>query len=294
MFKNILVAGGGVLGSQIALQNAVHGKEVTVYDISDDAVAAAKKRVASFKDLLVVDIKEISDEQAQADIAKITYTSDLASALKGIDLVIEAVPESLAIKKDFWNKASEAADEQTVFATNSSSLLPSKIATFVDRPTKFIALHFANIVWAHNTAEIMAQPKTDTDLPAQMETFAQEIGMVPILVKKEQPGYVLNTMLMPFLSAGAYLWYHDIADPDKIDKTWMIATNAPYGPFGILDVVGLRTVVNILKNNQDAESQGIAEKLQKEYVDQGKLGTETGEGFYKYPDPTFKQADFLK
>lgn len=99
MFKKVLIAGGGVLGSQIALQNAVHGKEVTVYDISDDAVAAAKKRVASFKDLLVADIKEISDEQAQADIAKITYTSDLASALKGIDLVIEAVPESLAIKK---------------------------------------------------------------------------------------------------------------------------------------------------------------------------------------------------
>ncbi|CAH0417230.1 3-hydroxyacyl-CoA dehydrogenase [Periweissella fabaria] len=294
MFKNILIAGGGVLGSQIALQNAVHGKAVTIYDISAEAVATAKKWVASFKDLLVADIKEISDEQAQADIAKITYTSDLASALKGIDLVIEAVPESLDIKKDFWEKASDAADKETVFATNSSTLLPSKIATFVDRPDKFISLHFANIVWSHNTAEIMAQPKTESDLPTQMENFAREIGMVPILVKKEQPGYVLNTLLVPLLSAGMYLWYHDIADADTVDKTWMIATGAPYGPFGIIDMVGLRTVSNILQAGTNPDAQGMAKKLKTEYVDQGKLGTESGEGFYKYPDPTFKQADFLK
>lgn len=293
MLKKVLIAGGGVLGSQIALQNAVHGKEVTVYDISDDALATAKNHIAAFKDQLVKDTgKDATEVQRQIDA--IQYNADLAAALKGVDLVIEAVPESFDIKKDIWTKISSSADEKTIFVTNTSTMLPSKIAAITDRPAKFIAMHFANLVWSHNTAEIMAHAETNPDLPAQIHDFAKEIGLVPIMVKKEHASYLLNNMFNPFLTDGLSLWYNGIADFETIDKVWMIDLESQVGPFGLIDIVGLRTMINVLKATGTEEDAKIDEKLQTEFVDQGKTGAVGGEGFYKYPKPAFLDPDFLK
>ncbi|CAH0417231.1 3-hydroxyacyl-CoA dehydrogenase [Periweissella fabaria] len=293
MLEKVLVASGGVLGSQIALQNAVHGKTVTIYDISAEALAGAKKHIAAFKEQLIKDTgKDANEVQQQVDAIK--YEADLAAAVKGVDLVIEAVPESFEIKKDIWTKLSAAADAQTIFVTNTSTMLPSKIAAVVDRPAKFIAMHFANLVWAHNTAEIMAHAGTDPELPAQIHDFAKSIGLVPIMIKKEHASYLLNNMFNPFLTDGLSLWYNGIADYQTIDKVWMIDLESQAGPFGLIDIVGLRTMINVLKATGAEEDAKIAEKLQTEFVDQGKTGAVGGEGFYKYPQPAFLDPDFLK
>ncbi len=292
--EQVTVAGGGVLGSQIAYQCAFKGKNVTVYDIGDEAVAAAKERVEALRTAYKRDI-QATDEQFDAGLGRMSFTTDLGEAAKNADLVIEAIPEKPSIKHDFYQSLAKLAPEDTIFASNSSTYVPSTFATDTGRPDKFLNLHFANQIWLMNTAEIMGTNQTDPDIYNRIVSFAQQIGMVPIQLHKEQPGYVLNTLLMPLMGAAGMLWAHDVADPQTVDKTWMIATGAPKGPFGFYDMVGLRTAYNILCQRQgdNPQAKPLLDKL-KAMIDQGKLGEETGQGFYQYPDPDYRDPGFLK
>ncbi|MGV3489595.1 MAG: 3-hydroxyacyl-CoA dehydrogenase [Tuberibacillus sp.] len=295
-FKNITVAGSGVLGSQIAYQTAFKGFHVSVYDINDEAVEKAKERIAQLKPRYQKDLGASEDEVNKA-YNRIFFSSDLAEAVKDADLVIEAVPEVVQIKTDFYKKLAPLAPEKTVFATNSSTLLPSQFAEVTGRPEKFLALHFANEIWINNTAEIMKHPGTDSKVFEDVIEFAKAIGMVPLPLYKEQPGYILNSLLVPFLEAAQFLLLKEVADPETIDKTWMIATGSPKGPFAILDVVGITTAYNIANGKAEAGDEKfkpLADLLKTEYIDKGKLGKATGEGFYKYPNPSFENPDFLK
>ena len=292
--EQVTVAGGGVLGSQIAYQCAFKGKNVTVYDIGDEAVAAAKERVEALRTAYKRDI-QATDEQFDAGLGRMSFTTDLGEAAKNADLVIEAIPEKPSIKHDFYQSLAKLAPEDTIFASNSSTYVPSTFAADTGRPDKFLNLHFANQIWLMNTAEIMGTNQTDPDIYNRIVSFARQIGMVPIQLHKEQPGYVLNTLLMPLMGAAGMLWAHDVADPQTVDKTWMIATGAPKGPFGFYDMVGLRTAYNILSQRQgdNPQAKPLLDKL-KAMIDQGKLGEETGQGFYQYPDPDYRDPGFLK
>ena len=292
--EQVTVAGGGVLGSQIAYQCAFKGKNVTVYDIGDEAVAAAKERVEALRTAYKRDI-QATDEQFDAGLGRMSFTTDLGEAAKNADLVIEAIPEKPSIKHDFYQSLAKLAPEDTIFASNSSTYVPSTFAADTGRPDKFLNLHFANQIWLMNTAEIMGTNQTDPDIYNRIVSFARQIGMVPIQLHKEQPGYVLNTLLMPLMGAAGMLWAHDVADPQTVDKTWMIATGAPKGPFGFYDMVGLRTAYNILCQRQgdNPQAKPLLDKL-KAMIDQGKLGEETGQGFYQYPDPDYQDPGFLK
>ncbi|AEJ43115.1 3-hydroxyacyl-CoA dehydrogenase NAD-binding protein [Alicyclobacillus acidocaldarius subsp. acidocaldarius Tc-4-1] len=294
-FRNITVAGGGVLGSQIAYQTAFHGFPVVVYDVSDEALAKVRERLEKLKPNYMRDL-QASKEQVDAAMDRIRLTADLAGAVREADLVIEAVPEIPEVKREFYERLGKVAPAHTVFATNSSTLLPSQFAEATGRPEKFLALHFANSIWRHNTAEVMRHPGTDEQVFRDVIEFARAIGMVPLPLHKEQPGYILNSLLVPFLEAAQMLWVNEVADPETIDKTWMIATGAKEGPFAILDTVGIRTAYNIASGKAKAGNEAygkLAEKL-KAMIDEGKLGRESGEGFYRYPHPRFKQPDFLQ
>ncbi|WP_341872818.1 3-hydroxyacyl-CoA dehydrogenase NAD-binding domain-containing protein [Leucobacter insecticola] len=198
------------------------------------------------------------------------------------DIIIEAVPERLDIKQQTWEKVGNLAPEKTIFCTNSSTLMPSDIAPFTGRPEKFLALHFANEVWSKNTGEVMGHPGTDPAVFEAVAQFAEEIGMVPIRIHKEQPGYLLNSLLVPFLSAAGTLLVRGVASPEDIDKTWKIATGAPTGPFEIYDVIGMMTPYNLNKDSADPESRKFAEYIKTEYIDKGWLGKGSGRGFYEY------------
>ncbi|MBB3108866.1 3-hydroxybutyryl-CoA dehydrogenase [Paenibacillus phyllosphaerae] len=296
-FKQVTVAGSGVLGSQIAFQTAYKGFQVTVYDINDAALDKAKERIQALKPHYVHDLGA-AEADLEAAYNRIAFNSDLAQAVSQADLVIEAIPEVVPIKTEFYAKLGQAAPAHTVFASNSSTLLPSQFAEATGRPAKFLALHFANEIWKNNTAEIMGHPGTDEQVFNQVVAFAKAIGMVALPLHKEQPGYILNSLLVPLLEAAQQLLVKEVADPETIDKTWMVGTGAPLGPFAILDVVGINTAYNI--GNAKAQATGnplyekVANLLKTEYIDKGKLGRETGEGFYKYPNPSFASPDFLK
>ena len=278
--KNVTVLGTGVLGSQIAFQTATSGFAVTAYDINGDAIAAAKERFAELAKTYEAEVETAAGRTTEI-LASITFSSDLAAAVADADLIIEAVPEVLELKQDIYRKLAEAAPAKTIFATNSSTLLPSDLKDATGRPDRFLALHFANQIWKFNTAEVMGTADTDPEVFDTVVDFSAAIGMVPIPLHKEKAGYVLNSLLVPLLRAAGELAALGYAEPADVDNVWKIATGAPLGPFQIYDVVGLNTPYNLLSHG-DETAQQIAAWLKKNYIDEGKLGIATGEGFYNY------------
>jgi 3-hydroxybutyryl-CoA dehydrogenase len=279
--STVTVLGTGVLGSQIAFQSAFKGCIVTAYDINDDVLVGARKRFDALADTYAREVAGATQDDCRAALDRLTLTSDLAAAVDDADLVIEAIPEIVDLKRETFAKIGDFAPAKTIFATNSSTLLPSELKDATGRPDRFLALHFANRVWQFNTAEIMGTTDTDPDVYQRVVEFAKGIGMIPIELHKEKAGYVLNSLLVPFLHAAAELAAGGYADPADVDTTWRIATGAPLGPFQIYDIIGLNTPYNIMVHG-DAESQQLASWLKTNYIDQGKLGVESGEGFYKY------------
>jgi 3-hydroxybutyryl-CoA dehydrogenase len=279
--SSITVLGTGVLGSQIAFQTAFSGFDVVAFDIDDGVIDTAKQRFAGLAETYLREVPGATEATTGAALARIRYSTDLADASRDADLVIEAIPEILELKRDTYAKLGAVAPAKTIFATNSSSLLPSDLKESTGRPGRFLALHFANHIWVNNTAEVMPTADTDPEVFATVAQFARDIGMVAIELKKEKAGYVLNSLLIPLLDAAAGLLVGGVADVETIDLTWRRGTGAPVGPFQIFDIVGLTTAYNISAAG-DAAHQAFANLLKEQYIDKGKLGIATGEGFYTY------------
>jgi 3-hydroxybutyryl-CoA dehydrogenase len=281
--KTLTVLGTGVLGSQIAYQAAFHGFAVAAYDVDGDALEKAQARLARLVGIYrAANVGGAGESKAEAARENLRLTADLGDAVADADLVIEAVPELLEVKRDVYRVLAELAPAKTIFATNSSTLLPSDLKDSTGRPDRFLAIHYANNIWAQNIAEVMGTAETDPAVFDAVVEFARNSGLEPIEIRKEKAGYVLNSLLVPLLNAAASLLLQGVASPETIDKTWRIATGAPSGPFQIYDVVGLGTAYNIAASSPDPGSQAFARYLKDNYIDQGKLGVATGEGFYTY------------
>ena len=211
---------------------------------------------------------------------------NMAEALKGADVVIESMSENPQAKVEIYEKMRDLLDEKTLLLTNTSTLLPSMFAEHTGRPDRYLALHFANSIWKNNTAEVMGHAETSPESYRKTVEFAQELQMVPLQLQKEQPGYILNSLLVPFLNAAEMLWAEGVSDPETIDKTWQLGTGAPVGPFKILDIVGLETAYNIVSLNPESKKEGSTMQkiaaLLKEKIDKGEKGINAGKGFYTY------------
>lgn len=311
--KNIVVAGGGVLGSQIAFQAAYCGFDVTIWLRSEGSISRTQPKIDNLKEVYIETLnlmttpegqtpgtwargladydtfdKDKCIEQVENAYKSLKLELDMEKAVKDADLIIESMAENVDDKKAFYEKLAPLMPEKTVLVTNSSTLLPSKFAKYTGRPDKYLSLHFANSIWKNNTAEIMSQSKTDPKYFDEIMKFAEEIRMIPLPVRKEKSGYLLNSMLVPLLFSGMDLYVNGISDPESIDKAWTLGTGAPKGPFQILDTVGLTTAYNIVSMYLKIPSflapynfKGM-EKMLKKYIDEGKLGKVSGEGFYKY------------
>ena len=308
--KKVVVAGGGVLGSQIALQSAYCGFDVTIWLRSEGSIERAKPKLERFKNIYIDTLEQMKTDktaycrglskktdlsaeeldglkkQAQDAYDSLTLTNSYEEAAADADLIIEAIAENPEQKIAFYQELAKYMDEKTILVTNSSTLLPSMFAEYTGRPEKYLSLHFANTIWKNNTAEVMGHPGTEQEYYDQVVEFAEAINMIPLKLKKEQPGYILNSLLVPFLSAAEALLANDVSDHETIDKTWILATGAPDGPFHILDIVGLETAYNIVIMNpeaQDPESiPGKIAKMLKEKIDAGETGINAGKGFYTY------------
>lgn len=281
--QKVTVLGTGVLGSQIMMQAAYHGKDVVGYDVKQEFLDKLPARWEWMRGYYRDEVEDYSDEKFQAAIDRISTTTDLAEAVQDADLVIEAVPEKLELKKDVWSQVGAAVPEKTVFATNSSTLLPSDFADASGRPEKFLALHFANMVWRNNTGEVMGHDGTDDAVADQVLQFAQEIGLVAVKVLREQSGYLLSNLLVPWLDAAAMSYMRGAGTPADIDRIWRTATGAPRGPFEVFDVMGFHVTADVArKDHPDDELFQKWGDLLEESAQAGRGGLGDGEGFYRY------------
>lgn len=317
-FKKVVVAGGGVLGSQIAYQAAYCGFDVTIWLRSEGSIGRCQPKLDNLKKTYIDALNLMADpvkgeanwcpglaEMGKFDLDEclkkveninVKLELDMAKAVKDADLVIESMAENADDKIKFYTTLAPLLDEKTVVVTNSSTLLPSAFAKYTGRPDKYLSMHFANSIWKNNVAEIMVQDKTDKKYFDMICEFANEIRMLALPVLKEKSGYLLNSMLVPFLLSGLDLYANGISDPESIDLAWTKGTGAPKGPFKIFDTVGLTTALNIVDQYQKVPGlfkpmlskmmmpynfKGMKAILEK-YIAEGKLGMSSGEGFYKY------------
>ena len=221
--KNVVVAGGGVLGSQIAFQAAYCGFDVTIWLRSEGSIGRTQPKLDSLKQTYIDTIekmatpegqtpnvwargiadyetfnKEACLEKAEKAYAGLKLELDMKKAVENADLVIESMAENAEEKISFYKRLAPLLPEKTVIVTNSSTLLPSKFAKYTGRPEKFLSLHFANSIWKNNTAEIMSQSKTDKLYFDQIMDFAKDIRMIALPVLKEKSGYLLNSCPFSF------------------------------------------------------------------------------------------------
>ena len=294
--KKVLIVGAGTMGQQIGFQCAMYGFETVVYDVSDESLEicrACHRRLAG----LFVARRGADQHRVDAALDRLSYSSDLPTAAREVDLVSESVPEIPEIKAEVYRQLNTACPERTIFTTNTSTLLPSQFAEATGRAARFVALHFANPIWDSNIGEVMAHEGTDPEIVERVLEFAAQIGMVPIRLEREHHGFISNSLLVPLLMAAQELVTNGIASHQDVDKTWMVMTKMATGPFGIMDLVGLETAYNISHHGAEAKNDAQMRKnaayLKKHFVDQGKLGIKSGEGYYTYPNPAFRDDGFL-
>lgn len=317
-FNKVAIIGGGVLGAQIGLMCAYTGHDTTFWLRSESSIGRTKPKIERYSAMMLSALEKSKalignpmgayvypkglirnwgrinagqiDEligMAKKNFSELIHIElDMAKAVADADIVIETMSEDPKAKIEVYTALKDLLPEKAILCTNSSTMVPSAFEKYTGRPEKYLALHFANTIWKNNTAEIMGHPGTDPEIFKQVVSFAEEINMVPLELHKEQPGYILNTMLVPFLGAAQALWANEVADPETIDKTWMLATGAPVGPFRILDVVGLDTAYNISRMKPDVNDESSLSykisKLLKEKIDKGETGINAGKGFYTY------------
>ena len=293
----LTVLGAGVLGGQIGWHSAFKGKTVVIYDPFPEALQKAKVAHDTYAQVYKAQLGA-SDADLAATRARLTLTGDLKAAVAQADFVIEAVPEIPETKIRVYREMAGLLPPHTLIATNSSTLLARDFAEASGRSAKFCALHFANLIWALNLAEVMAHAGTARETLTAVTHFAIEIGMVPIPVQKEQHGYVLNSWFVPLLTAGISLVVNGVSTPEDVDRTFMIANRGcAMGPCGMLDMVGMKTAYDVSQHwgtvNNDAQMLKNAAYVKERFLDRGLQGMLGGEGFYKYPNPAYAAPDFL-
>ncbi len=288
--ENFLVLGSGTLGLRVALQAAISGFTTTVYDINEKSLDIARQVQTKILKSLIKS-GQVQEAEFEAILQRLSYTVDAEEAARNADFINESVTEEIDIKEKVWAQFGSLCAEHTIFTTNTSYLLPSMFADISGRPEKFCAFHFHDVFTAR-VVDIMPHPGTEPWLISLLHEMGLKLNQIPVTMKKEHPGYIFNNMLMAFLGAAGGLVTFDIASITDVDRSWMGNFKMPVGPFGIMDQIGLDTAWHVTHKMKDNKSQKFAEFL-KSYIDQGKLGVKTGEGFYKYPNPAYEKPDFL-
>jgi 3-hydroxybutyryl-CoA dehydrogenase len=295
--RRVLVVGAGTIGQQVGLQCATHGYAVVLYARTpktlDDAMTQTKAYAAKF-----VDEGRLTRAEADGTLSRITSTTKADEAADEADLLSESVPEDPRLKGKVFAQFNKLCPPRTIFTTNSSQLLPSMFAKATGRPAQFAALHFNKDVWVSNVVDIMPHPGTSEETVALLIDFAKRIGQTPILLKKEKAGYIVNGMLRAGIQEALTIVVNGLASVEDVDRAWMGIVRTPIGPFGILDDNGLDTAWRI--SDFWAKKYFFLRQLRrnanflKEYVDKGRLGVKSGQGFYTYPDPAFRQPGFIE
>ena len=227
----IVIIGSGSLGARIALQSALSGFDVMIYNHRDRSFPKAQQTQEQILHTLMNDGK-LTMEEANAAKLKIHWTTNAEEAAHDADFINESVTEDLRIKQQVWQTFGDLCPVHTVFTTNTSYILPSLLAESTGRPELFCAFHFYDVFRA-NVVDIMPHGRTEPWVITLLRDLGKKLNQVPIIMKKEYSGYVFNNMVMAFMTSAGYLYSQGIATIHDIDKSWMLNLKTPFGPFGM-------------------------------------------------------------
>jgi len=290
--EKIAVLGAGVMGNGIAQIAAGAGYRVTIRDIAPEFLDKARGRIeGSLR--RQVDRGRMTAEALQEVLGNISYEFDLPTAVADADLIIEAIPEKLELKRQVWGEVSEHAKEEAILATNTSSLSITEIARSVDHPERFIGMHFFNPPTHMRLVEVIPGEKTDRDTIALVKEIAESLGKTSVEVKKDVVGFIVNRVLVTYLNEAAKLLDTGEWTKEQIDGAMQFSAKMPLGPFMLSDLIGLDIVYHVLKvfEGEFGPYYSPAPPIERLFNEK-KLGRKTGEGFYSYEErPSITEED---
>jgi 3-hydroxybutyryl-CoA dehydrogenase len=279
--ERVFVIGAGLMGHGIAQVSAAAGKAVTLADRTAELAEKGKARVAGNL-ARSVEKGRLAQEEADAILARIS-TGVGAQGAAGCDILIEAVFEDEAVKRQAWGELSAAADPGAIFASNTSSISITSLATATDRPSRFIGLHFFSPVPVMGLVEIISGLETDAATQAAARSFAAELGKT-VIESKDYPGFIVNRMLGPFINEAVFALMDGTGSAEHIDAGAKLGLNHPMGPLELSDFIGNDVMLSVL----DVLYRGFgdpkfrAAPLLRQMVAAGHLGRKAGRGFYEY------------
>jgi 3-hydroxybutyryl-CoA dehydrogenase len=283
----VAVLGAGLMGHGIAqVASQVGGYEVSILDINQDLVDKGMKMLNDSVSRFV-EKGMLSKEQGQTVVARVHPTTDLAQALDGSQLIIEAATEDPKLKLDLYKRVSELAEEGAVVASNTSSISITLLASTMKHPEKVCGMHFFNPPQLMPLVEIIKGTRTSEETLELVRSVSAKMGKETVLCKRDSPGFIVNRILVPALNEAVFLVQEGVADPEDIDKAIKLGLNWPMGPLQLLDYVGLDTTFNITQvfmgDFQDSKYRPAP--LLREMVRAGMLGRKSGRGFYEWGSP---------
>ncbi|KOX95710.1 3-hydroxyacyl-CoA dehydrogenase [Halorubrum sp. ASP1] len=282
--QRVAVLGAGNMGHGIAEVAALAGYDVSLRDINDELVQKGYDQIEwSLGKLAEKD--RIGDDEADAALDRVDAFVDLGDALDGADVVVEVVPEKMAIKKDVYDEVVEHAPEEAVFVTNTSSLSITELSEVTDRPERFCGMHFFNPPVRMDLVEVISGKHTSDDTLELIEGLAESMGKTPVRVRKDSPGFIVNRILVPLMNEAAWIVESGDATMEAVDSTTKFDMGLPMGSFELADQVGIDVGYHVLEYMHEVLGDAYRPcPLLGEKVEAEDLGKKTGKGFYDYED----------
>ena len=281
-FHSVTVLGAGTMGHGIAHVCALAGINTVLYDVDLGAVETGLKLIRTDLDK-IVSIGKLSEPERDKVLSRIQRSSDLAFAVQGAQLIIEAAPESMDIKRGLFRLLEQRVGEDTVFATNTSSLSISELSTDMDHPARFLGVHFFNPVHEIDLVEVVWGVHTSEVTRAQIVEFVEAIGKHPILVR-DSPGFASSRLGIVLCLEAIRMVEAGVTRPEDIDRAMGLVYGHPVGPLRLMDLMGLDVQMDAavyLHGALGSEAFRPPELLEQ-MVAEGKLGKKSGEGFYSW------------